>query len=204
MSAGTIREDILNLPNLLTMFRIALIPVVCTLIYDGSPWSCLLAFSFFAVASATDWLDGYIARKRNLVSMTGKFLDPLADKLLVMAVLVFLVALGRVDQWLVAVIVGREITITSLRAMAATEGMVIAAGEGGKFKTAFQMVGLIGLIIHYSYELEYGFTAIRFNFHRTGFWLLAISVIFSLSSAGEYIRGFLRAVEARTGEPAAS
>ncbi len=195
MTASTIRQDILNVPNLLTMFRIVLIPVVCLLIYDGSPRSCLLAFSFFTVASATDWLDGYIARKQNLVSMTGKFLDPLADKLLVMAALVFLVALGRVDQWLVVIILAREITITSLRAMAATEGMVIAAGEGGKFKTAFQMLGLIGLIIHYSYDLDYGFTTIRFNFHRTGFWLLAISVIFSLSSAGEYIRGFLNAIE---------
>lgn len=197
MSASTIREDIVNLPNLLTLFRIALIPVVCALIYDGSPMSCLLAFSFFAVASATDWLDGYIARKRDLVSITGKFLDPLADKLLVMAVLVFLVALGRIDQWLVAIIVGREITITSLRAMAATEGMVIAAGEGGKFKTAFQMVGLIGLIIHYTYEVNYGFATIQFNFHRAGFWLLVISVVFSISSAGEYIRGFLKALEER-------
>lgn len=197
MSASTIREDIVNIPNMLTMFRIVLIPVVCLLIYDGSPKSCLLAFSFFAIASATDWLDGYIARKRNLVSMTGKFLDPLADKLLVMAVLVFMVALGRVDQWLVAIIVGREIAITSLRAMAATEGMVIAAGEGGKFKTAFQMLGLIGLIIHYTYRLDYGFAEIQFNFHRVGFWLLAISVLFSLSSASEYIRGFLHAIESR-------
>lgn len=199
MSASTIREDIVNLPNLLTLFRIVLIPVVCMLIYDGSPQSCMLAFSFFAVASFTDWLDGYIARKRNLVSITGKFLDPLADKLLVMAVLVFLVALGRVDQWLVAVIVGREITITSLRAMAASEGMVIAAGEGGKFKTAFQMLGLIGLIVHYTYEVNYGFTTLHFNFHRVGFYLLLISVLFSLSSAGEYIRGFLKALEHRDG-----
>ena len=197
MSVSTIRQDIVNLPNLLTMFRIALIPVVCLLIYDGSPRSCVLAFSCFAVASVTDWFDGYIARKRNLVSMTGKFLDPLADKLLVMSVLVFLVALGRVDQWLVAVIVGREITITSLRAMAASEGMVIAAGEGGKFKTAFQMVGLIGLIVHYTYEVDYGFATMQLNFHRTGFWLLVISVVFSLSSAGEYVRGFLLAIEAQ-------
>lgn len=197
MGASTIRQDILNIPNLLTLFRIVLIPVVCTLIYDGSPQSCLLALSFFWVASVTDWLDGYIARKRDLVSLTGKFLDPLADKLLVMAVLVFLVALGRVDQWLVAIIVGREISITSLRALAASEGMVIAAGQGGKFKTAFQMVGLIGLIVHYTYELDYGIAVIQFNFHRVGFWLLAISVIFSLSSAGEYMRGFIKEIEKR-------
>ncbi len=195
MSASTIRQDIVNIPNLLTLFRIALIPVVCGLIFDGSPKSCLLAFTFFAVASVTDWLDGYIARKRGLVSLTGKFLDPLADKLLVMAVLVFLVALGRVEQWLVVIIIAREISITSLRAMAASEGMVIAAGEGGKLKTAFQMVGLIGLIVHYTYELDYLFVSLEFNFHRVGLWLLAISVIFSLTSGGEYIRGFIRAIE---------
>lgn len=200
MGASTIKQDIVNVPNMLTLFRIVLIPAVCLLILDGSPKSCLIAFSFFAVASVTDWLDGYIARKRNLVSLTGKFLDPLADKLLVMSVLVFLVALGRVDQWLVAVIVGREISITSLRALAASEGMVIAAGQGGKFKTAFQMLGLVGLIVHYTYELNYGFTTIHFNFHRVGFWLLLISVIFSLSSAGEYLRGFIKAI-GRHSEP---
>lgn len=197
MSASTIRQDIVNVPNLLTLFRIVLIPVCCGLIYDGSPRSCLLAFVVFAVASVTDWLDGYIARKRNLVSLTGKFLDPLADKLLVMAVLVFLVALGRVEQWLVVIIIAREISITSLRALAASEGMVIAAGEGGKLKTAFQMVGLIGLIVHYTYELNYGFATIPFNFHRAGFWLLSISVIFSLTSGGEYVRGFIQAIETR-------
>lgn len=198
MSASTIRQDIVNVPNLLTLFRIALIPVVCGLIYDGSPKSCLLAFMFFAIASVTDWLDGYIARKRNLVSLTGKFLDPLADKLLVMAVLVFLVALGRVEQWLVVIIIAREISITSLRALAASEGMVIAAGEGGKLKTAFQMVGLIGLVVHYTYELDYGFTTIQLNFHRVGFWLLLISVVFSLTSGGEYVQGFMKAIERRS------
>ena len=198
MSASTIRQDIVNVPNLLTLFRIVLIPVVCGLIYDGSPKSCLLAFLFFAIASVTDWLDGYIARKRNLVSLTGKFLDPLADKLLVMAVLVFLVALGRVDQWLVVIIIAREISITSLRALAASEGMVIAAGEGGKLKTAFQMVGVIGLVVHYTYELDYGFTTIMFNFHRVGFWLLLISVVFSLTSGGEYVQGFMKAIEKRS------
>jgi CDP-diacylglycerol--glycerol-3-phosphate 3-phosphatidyltransferase len=198
VSASTIRQDIVNIPNLLTLFRIALIPAVCWLIYDGTPESCILAFSFFAVASVTDWLDGYIARKRGLVSLTGKFLDPLADKLLVMAVLIMLVAMGRVAEWLVILIIAREISITALRALAASEGMVIAAGQGGKFKTAFQMVGLIGLIVHYTYEIDYLFVEIPFNFHRVGFWLLLISVLFSLSSGWEYFRGFLKAIEDRT------
>ncbi len=197
MSAKSIRQDIVNVPNLLTLFRIALIPLVCFLIYDGAPWSCLIAFIFFWVAGITDWLDGYVARKQNLVSLTGKFLDPLADKLLVMASLVMLVALGRVPASLVIIILAREISITSLRALAATEGLVIAAGEGGKFKTAFQMVGLIGLYVHYTYVINYGFISFKFNFHRVGFWLLCISVIFSVWSAWEYFRGFIDAIDGK-------
>lgn len=195
MSASTIRKDIVNIPNLLTLFRIALIPAVCFLIYDGSPASCLWAFGFFWVASVTDWFDGYIARRQNLVSITGKFLDPLADKLLVMAVLIMLVALGRIDAWLVIVILAREISITSLRAMAASEGIVIASGEGGKYKTAFQMLGLIGLITHYTYEVDYGFVVFDLNFHRLGYWLLLLSVIFSMSSAWEYVAGFVKGID---------
>lgn len=193
MSKNTIRQDIVNIPNLLTLFRIALIPVVGALIYDGEPLQCLIAYVFFAIASATDWLDGYIARKQNLVSMTGKFLDPLADKLLIMAVLIILVALGRVDQWLVILILAREISITSLRALAASEGLVIAAGQGGKYKTAFQMVGLVGLILHYTYELNYwGLVTVKMNFHRVGLYFLVISMVFSLYSGALYFQSFLK------------
>ena len=194
---STIRRDILNVPNLLTLFRIALIPVVCWLIYDGTPVSCLLAFGFFWVASVTDWLDGYIARKQNLVSLTGQFLDPLADKLLVMASLIMLVGLGRMPGWIVILILAREISITSLRALASSEGMVIAAGEGGKLKTALQMVGLIGLLVHFTYVVDYGFIAVPVNFHVLGFWLLVVSVFFSFGSAFDYVRGFLKALDGK-------
>ncbi len=202
MSARSIRQDILNVPNLLTLFRIALIPVVCFLIYDGRPASCLAAFAFFWIASITDWLDGYIARRQGLVSLTGKFLDPLADKLLVAASLIMLVGLGRIPASIVIIILSREIAITSLRALAATEGLVIAAGEGGKFKTAFQMLGLIGLLVHYTYEVNYGFVTVQMNFHRLGFWLLIISIFFSLGSAWEYFRGFLAAIDRNNSEGA--
>ncbi len=194
MSTNTIRQDIVNIPNLLTLFRIALIPVVCALIYDGEPLQCLVAYVFFAVASFTDWLDGYIARKQNLVSMTGKFLDPLADKLLIMGVLIILVALGRVDQWLVILILAREISVTSLRALAAGEGMVIAAGQGGKYKTAFQMIGIVGLIVHYTYELNYFGAIIKMNFHRVGLYFLVLSMVFSFYSAAQYVQNFLKSL----------
>lgn len=199
MSKSTIRQDIVNIPNLLTLFRIALIPVVCWLIYDGTPISCLWAFFFFWVASVTDWLDGYIARKQNLVSITGKFLDPLADKLLVMASLIMLVGLGRVPGWIVILLLSREITITSLRALASSEGMVIAAGEGGKMKTALQMVGLIGLLVHFTYEVNWGFISAKVNFHILGLWLIIVSLFFSIGSAVDYFRGFASALDSRTG-----
>lgn len=197
MSASSIRKDIVNIPNLLTLFRIALIPVICWLIYDGTPLSCLIAFFFFWGASVTDWLDGYIARKQNLVSVTGKFLDPLADKLLVMASLIMLVGLGRMPGWLVILLLAREISITSLRALASSEGMVIAAGEGGKLKTALQMVGLIGLLIHFTYTVDYGFVVVQINFHVLGFWLLVVSMFFSIGSAFDYFRGFASALDTK-------
>ncbi|MFW5966657.1 MAG: CDP-diacylglycerol--glycerol-3-phosphate 3-phosphatidyltransferase [Persicimonas sp.] len=195
MSAATIREDILNLPNLLTLLRIALIPVASLFIYYGDPMSGLIAVILFAVASITDWLDGYLARRQDLVSMTGKFLDPLADKLLVMASLLMLLPLGRISPWLVLIILAREFAVMGLRSIAAGEGFIIAAGQWGKFKTAFQMVGIIGLIIHYEYVVDYGFIETRVDFHTMGLWLVIISIAFSLISAYEYFRGFLKAID---------
>lgn len=197
MSASTIRQDIVNLPNLITLGRIALIPVTSLFIFYGDPISCLIAVCLFWVAGVSDWLDGYLARKQGLVSMTGKFLDPLADKLLVMATLLMLLPLGRISVWLVMIILAREISVMALRSIAAAEGMVIAAGQGGKFKTAFQMTGLLGLIIHYEYMVDYYFISFRLNFNLMGVWLLIISVGFSLHSAWEYFRSFLHAIEGR-------
>jgi CDP-diacylglycerol---glycerol-3-phosphate 3-phosphatidyltransferase len=195
VSASTIRQDIVNVPNLLTLFRIVLIPITVMFIYYGDPLSCFIAVLLFSVASITDWLDGYIARKQGLVSLTGKFLDPLADKLLVMAALVMLVPLGRIPAWIVIVILAREFSISGLRSLAAGEGLIIAAGEGGKFKTAFQMTGLVALIVHYTYEINYLFFTVKVNFHQVGLVLLLISVFYSLWSAWDYFRGFLHAME---------
>ena len=194
MSVTTIRQDIVNIPNGLTLFRIALIPVVALFIFWGDPVSCIIAVLLFWVAGVTDWFDGYIARRQNLVSMTGKFLDPLADKLLVITCLMILIPLGRLPAWIVIIIVAREISITALRAMAAKEGFLIDSGSAGKLKTGFQMTGLLGLIIHFTYEVNYYGYVMSLNFHRVGFWLLVISVVFSLWSAGVYFYGFLTAV----------
>ena len=122
-----LKEDALNLPNILTMFRIVMIPVVMLMLQEGTPAMNFWAGWAYTFATVTDALDGYLARKRGLVSVLGKFLDPLADKLLVMATLVLMVGMGRVPAWIVVVILARELSISMLRMIASSEGVVIAA-----------------------------------------------------------------------------
>jgi len=194
----SIREDAINLPNLLTFLRIALIPVVLWFISIGTPKAAFWASLVYGVTAVTDFLDGWLARRRGLVSVLGKFLDPLADKLLVMAVLVYLVGLGSVPAWAVILLVARELSITSLRVIAMTEGVVIAAGRGGKDKTAFQMVALLMLIVHHPYELNFGIgSPFTVDFNTVGLYLLYLSLVLAFTSAGEYVRLFVEAVEAK-------
>lgn len=188
---GSFRKAVFNLPNLITYGRILAIPAVLAAMAFDSPQNAFLAAMIFAFASATDALDGYLARKYNLISLLGKFLDPLADKLIVNSVLIMLLHLGRVPVWVVIVILAREQTITGLRGIAASEGMVIAARELGKTKTAFQMVGLWALLVHYPYDLISGSAPI--DFHRMGLVFIYISVFFSVVSALDYFVGFARA-----------
>lgn len=196
MSLSTVRQDIWNIPNILTLFRIVLIVPVCVLIFRGDPVSVFASVLLFWVASITDWVDGYIARRQGLVSMTGKFLDPLADKLLVMSVLCMLLPMGRIPAWLVIILIGRELTISGLRAIAATEGYVISAGASGKLKTSFQMTGIMGVMIHYTYEVSFLLFSVQVNFHWLGLFLLIISAIVSITSGWEYFQGFLTAIDA--------
>ncbi|MFA5623555.1 MAG: CDP-diacylglycerol--glycerol-3-phosphate 3-phosphatidyltransferase [Bradymonadales bacterium] len=189
-----LKEDLLNLPNMLTLARIVLIPLVIIFLSYRTAKSTCIAAIFFAVAAATDFFDGYLARKLNLVSLTGKFLDPLADKLMVMAACVQLAAMGWLEAWVPIVLLTREFAVQGLRQIASAEGMVIAAGQGGKLKTAFQLVGLIGLLIHYQYEVDFFFFSSSVNFHLVGWWMLIASIFFSLISAGQYFAGFLGAI----------
>lgn len=131
----------MNLPNKLTIFRVMLIPFfVAFLLVDITPYDKWIALSIFIIASLTDLLDGKIARKYDLVTNFGKFMDPLADKLLVCSALICLVSLGRIPAWIVIVIIAREFIISGFRLVAADNGVVIAASYWGKFKTTFQMV----------------------------------------------------------------
>ncbi len=137
----------MNLPNKLTMFRVVLIPFfIVFLLVPTIPAGKWIALAIFIVASLTDLLDGRIARKYNLVTNFGKFMDPLADKLLVCSALICLIELQRIPSWMVVLIIAREFTISGFRLIAADNGVVIAASYFGKFKTTFQMIAVCLLI----------------------------------------------------------
>lgn len=140
----------MNLPNKLTILRVIMIPFfVAALLYDGGANQNMryVAAALFIIASLTDMLDGKIARKYNLVTNFGKFMDPLADKLLVCSALICLIELGQLPSWMVIIIVSREFIISGFRLIAAEQGIVIAASYWGKFKTTFQMIAVILMIV---------------------------------------------------------
>jgi CDP-diacylglycerol--glycerol-3-phosphate 3-phosphatidyltransferase len=194
----SLAEDALNLPNLLTMGRIVMIPLFLWLLDSETPRACFWAAVVFALAAVTDILDGYLARKLGIVSVLGKFLDPLADKLIVMASLVWMVPMGRIAPWAVVILIGREISVTGLRSIAASEGVVISAGQEGKTKTALQMIGIIALVLGYPYHLSYlGFDLGVVDLVHVGRVLIYLSLIFSIASAAQYLRLFGAAVEAK-------
>ena len=137
----------MNLPNKITMLRVFLIPFfVVFMLVSAIPYSKYIALVIFVVASLTDTLDGYIARKYKLVSNFGKFMDPLADKLLVCSALIALSDLNRIPAWIVIVIIARDFIISGFRLIAAEKGIVIAAGWWGKIKTTVQMI-MVGFLI---------------------------------------------------------
>lgn len=137
----------MNLPNKLTMFRVILIPFfIVFLLVPITPYDKWIALAIFIIASLTDLLDGKIARKYNLVTNFGKFMDPLADKLLVCSALICLIELNKIPSWMVIIIIAREFIISGFRLVAADNGVVIAASYWGKFKTTFQMVAVCLLI----------------------------------------------------------
>jgi CDP-diacylglycerol--glycerol-3-phosphate 3-phosphatidyltransferase len=194
----SLRQDALNVPNLLTMGRVAIIPLVLWLLDRGTPRDCAWAAIVYSAAAITDLLDGWLARRMNVVSVLGKFLDPLADKLLVMASLVWMVPMGRIPEWAVVLLLAREISVTGLRGIASSEGVVIAAGEGGKSKTALQMIGILALILGYPYHLSLGFIDLGVvDLVYVGRWLIYISLVFSITSAFQYVGLFAEAVEAK-------
>ncbi len=178
------REQIYNLPNALSLVRIVSIPLLIILASSSGRLMSFLAAAIFALAAATDLLDGYLARRLGRVTTLGRFLDPVADKLMVSAALIMLVALNRAPAWIAFVIIGREIAVTGLRAVAAASaaGLVIDAGMWGKAKTVCQMVAILALLLHYQY--------FGLSMHFWGGLFLYAALILTLLSGWFYFREY--------------
>jgi CDP-diacylglycerol--glycerol-3-phosphate 3-phosphatidyltransferase len=170
------KKTIFNLPNTLSFFRIGCIPLIVAFLFFPHKTTSFLAALVFALASISDLLDGFVARRHQLVTTFGQFLDPLADKLIVSAALIMLIPLGRVPAWMVVVIIGRELAIMGLRSVAGSEGKVITADHLGKQKMVLQTVAGV-------------------NFHAVGMVFLWLAVIITLWSGFNYFRNFWHVLE---------
>jgi CDP-diacylglycerol--glycerol-3-phosphate 3-phosphatidyltransferase len=183
----------LNAPNVLTVIRILLVPVLVVALLEKTGGGDLLAAIVFAVASLTDAIDGYLARSRNWVTTFGKLMDPIADKLLIVAALIALVSLNRLEAWVAMVIIAREFAVTVLRVAAGTgQGVVIAASAFGKLKTACQVAMVLVLIAVHP--------------HSRPAWVYAViyvTVVVTVLSGADYFFGFARGSGSRRVEPGA-
>lgn len=168
----------INLPNFLTFIRILLVPVFIVLFLVPGPVRSILSAVVFIAASLTDLLDGYLARRWEQVTQLGKLLDPIADKLLVLSALILLVQFHRVPGWIAIVLIGRELGMTGLRAIASSDGIIIPAEKTGKYKFILQIVALVLLIL--DLKSQY------LDFHLWGTVLLWAAMIVSIVSAVRY------------------
>lgn len=168
-----------RLPMWVTLSRVLLAPVLMALVLLPSPWSTWGAAVVFTIGSITDWLDGYLARKFNARTNMGKFMDPIADKVLVLAALLILVENAQIGPLMAFILISRDILIGGIRSVAATDGVVIDAKSTGKIKTALQMIAIPCLFIQ---ELPY----LNFSIAPIGYWGLWVSVLLSLKSGWDY------------------
>jgi CDP-diacylglycerol---glycerol-3-phosphate 3-phosphatidyltransferase len=175
---------IFNVPNLLSISRILAVPVFIVLMLDPSPLRALAAGVVFSIASATDWLDGYLARKWGQVTKMGKMLDPIADKILIMAALVVLVEIKSdvVHSWIAILIIGREFAVTGLRAIAASDGVVIPAETVGKYKVGAQITAVLSLLLYQYFDKEW-----MTDLGRIALW---VAMVLAVYSAVQYFKTY--------------
>ena len=188
------KNTIINLPNMITLFRILLVPVLfLMLFFSPGKLQSFFAGLVFSVASISDCVDGYLARRMNLVTDFGKFLDPLADKLLVGVALIMMIPLGRVPLWIVAIILGREVLVTLLRVISLRKGnKVIEASMAGKYKTGFQIAAIIPLLFHYEYNLGLEFFNFSVDFHVVGMAFLYAALVLTIWTGVDYLYKFFK------------
>ncbi len=182
-----------NVPNLLSLSRILSVPVFIFLMLEPNPAKALIAGIVFGLASATDWLDGYLARKWGQVTKIGKLLDPIADKILIMSALIILVEIRSdvVHAWIAIVLIGREFAVTGLRAMAAAEGIVIPAETVGKYKVGAQITAVLSLL--WDYYLDRGWMT---DLGRIALW---VAMVLALYSAFRYFKTYWNKLNHETG-----
>ncbi len=178
----------MNLPNVLTVARMLLIPVFMVVFSSPTPLRSTVAAALFLIAAMTDWLDGYLARRRSQVTRLGRLLDPIADKLLILSGLILLVQFGRVAAWVAIVIIAREMAVTGVRALAAADGIILSAESTGKLKMAAQVVAILLLI------LEDSLTPFGWNPHLLGSTVLYVAVVLGLVSGWQYVASYWRQV----------
>ncbi len=178
------KRRIFNLPNTISMLRIGVIPVLFCLLLSPGPLMSLVIALLFIAAALTDLLDGYIARKYQIVTTMGKFLDPIADKLIVNTAMIMMIPIGRIPAWIVAIIVIRDFAVDGIRTIASSEGIVIQASPLGKRKTLCQIFAVSALMIHYPF--------IGADAHLIGMVILSIALILTIISGTEYLVKFYR------------
>lgn len=178
----------MNIPNLLSISRIVAVPIFIALMLEPTPLRALVAGIVFSLASATDWLDGYLARKWGQVTKIGKLLDPIADKILVMAALVILVEIKPdvVRSWIAITLIGREIAVTGLRAMAAADGIVIPAETLGKYKVGAQITAVLSLVLDYHLGTDW-----LSDVGRISLW---IAMVLAITSGARYFIHFWKGI----------
>lgn len=168
----------------ITWFRIWMVPVIVAFLWPNELWYNITAAVLFMLASISDYYDGYFARKFQATSNMGKFMDPIADKILVSSILVTLIPTGKIDPLMVIVILARDTFIGGIRSVAAADGIIIDAKPAGKWKTALQMIAIPAVMID---DRVFGIA-----FDKVGYWVLWISVILSVTSGIEYYLGYLK------------
>lgn len=184
---GTMEKGaILNFPNRITMFRISIIPVLFFLLLSPGKTGSLVIATLFVIAALTDLLDGYLARKYEIVTVMGKYLDPIADKLIVNTAMILMIPIGRISAWIVAVIIIRDFVVDGIRAIASSEGVVIQASNLGKQKTLCQIFAVTALMIHYPF--------LGVDAHVIGTVILYLALVLSVYSGVDYFINFYREI----------
>ena len=173
-----------TIPNALSIARIFAAPVLVLLLLSPDEKRSIIASLLFLGVCLTDWLDGYLARRMGIVTAFGKFLDPLADKLLIVTAFIMLIPVDRVPAWMVAIIVAREIAVTGLRALAVESGTVMAASLSGKVKTVIQICAVTPLLLHYEF--------FGLDFHLIGSVVLWLALVATVWSGAEYFIIFFK------------